>query len=163
MITRGEKQLSTQTTELVAVLNGTLEAVNLIITASMTRGVPRVIQGPLMQTELGVLIGLTHDVRGRLIIEASAHVFSSLGQLMYGMTLEREMLESYVGELGNMLAGNMATLLSSQGIVVEISPPTVLVGETKISGFSTALLIPLTFEGIGELQIILVIEEKQTI
>ena len=70
------------------------------------------------------------------------------------------MLESYVGELGNMVAGNMATSAAEQGMSIEISPPTVIVGETKLSGFGTALRVPIAFDEIGKLDIILVIDSE---
>jgi len=76
--------------------------------------------------ELGVLIGLTHDLHGRLIIEGRVPVFQILSEAMYGMKLTGAMLESFVGELGNMIAGNMSTRLAEQGAHVEISPPTLL-------------------------------------
>ena len=58
---------------------------------------------------------------------------------MYGVKLEDSMLESFVGEIGNMVAGNMATRLSENGVRVEISPPTVIVGSTKLTGFTKQL------------------------
>ena len=145
---------------LTIVLNSTLSAVEGVINAPMERERPNLIQAPLIQPEMGVLIGLTHGVRGRLILQASRAVFSNLGKVMYGMALEGEMLESFVGELGNMIAGNMSTTASQTGLSIEISPPTVLVGETKMSGFKTALSVPVNFVNAGKLDIVLVIDSE---
>ena len=62
--------------------------------------------------------------------------------------------KSAISELGNMISGNASTILSSQGIVVDIMPPQVMKSENLTSFVpQRALYIPLTVEGIGELDI----------
>ena len=146
---------------LMKVLNGTLLAADTVIPATIRRDPPKVVEGPILQPEMGVLIGLAREIRGRLILESSQAVYSGLSQLMYGMALEGEMLESFVGELGNMIAGHMATHVAEDGTDIDISPPTVLVGQTKLTGFRTALLIPLWIDGLGSLQVIVVIDNQK--
>ena len=41
---------------------------------------------------------------------------------MFGMSIEREMVESFTGELGNMVAGNLCTILEKEGLIL-IFPP----------------------------------------
>ena len=50
---------------------------------------------------------------------------------MGGMTVDTfdDMAKSAISELGNMIIGNTATILSTRGISVEITPPSLLVGE----------------------------------
>uniref|UniRef100_UPI000A6ED150 chemotaxis protein CheC n=1 Tax=Alicyclobacillus sendaiensis TaxID=192387 RepID=UPI000A6ED150 len=78
-----------------------------------------------------------------------------------GMELADAMLESFVGEIGNMVAGNMSTRLAENGIHVEISPPTVIVGPTKLTGFVTAAKVPLHLEDIGVIHVILILDESE--
>ena len=47
---------------------------------------------------------------------------------MFGMSIEGEMIESFTGELGNMVAGNLCTILEKNGLILDISPPTVMTG-----------------------------------
>lgn len=68
------------------------------------------------------------------------------------------MLESFSGELGNMLAGNLSTFVSQSGIEMDITPPTVLAGQTKLSGFDKALTLPISLQNIGQLNIVLILE-----
>ena len=35
---------------------------------------------------------------------------------MFGMSIEGEMIESFTGELGNMVAGNLCTVLEKNGL-----------------------------------------------
>lgn len=150
--------MSSQTTS--HVINGTLEAVTTVIPMPLAPQSPALISGPLLQPEMGVLIGITGDIRGRLLLEGKAATFGSIGETMFGMALEGSMLESFTGELGNMIAGNLCTNVAARGIKMDITPPTVLVGQTKLHGFDKALQVPVSIEGTGEFNLILILEEQ---
>ena len=78
---------------------------------------------------------------------------------MFGMRVEGEMLQSFAGELGNMIAGTLSTTISKYEMDMDITPPTVLVGETKIFGFEKSFCIPITMPNIGNINILLMIEQ----
>ncbi|EPZ45197.1 chemotaxis protein CheX [Alicyclobacillus acidoterrestris] len=140
-------------------IDGIGNALGTVLPLPVSLGTPDVVDGAVYQPEMGVLVGVTGDFRGRIIIQASQSVFSSFGMNMYGMALEGDMLESFVGEIGNMIAGSTCTVISQKGLTLDITPPTVLVGHTKLSGFAHALKIPVDIDGVGELQVLLVLEE----
>ncbi|WP_374722059.1 chemotaxis protein CheX [Peribacillus tepidiphilus] len=146
-------------TQITNVLNGTIESVKSVIPLPVTIEKPKLIQQPLTQTSIGVLIGMTGDIRGRLVIEGSQDSIGRIGQSMFGMPLEGEILESFAGELGNMIAGNLATSVAQKGVEMDITPPTVLVGQTKLYGFDKALCLPVSFTEIGNIRIILMVEQ----
>jgi chemotaxis protein CheX len=150
MMSSGEK--------VAMILEETIEAAKGVIPLQFTVDKPSLFTAPLTQSSIGVLIGMTGDVRGRLMIEGEVSSFSCIGEMMFGMALEGEILQSFTGELGNMIAGNLATTLSQKGITIDITPPTVLVGQTKLYGFDKALRVPILIEGIGEIQFILMID-----
>ncbi|QSO51410.1 chemotaxis protein CheX [Alicyclobacillus curvatus] len=142
-------------------LNSALNAVSLVIPSEVKRqSAPTLVEGSFIQSDMGVLIGITGELPGRLILDAHTTTFSNVAQLMYGMALEGEMLESFVGEIGNMVAGNAASDLSSKGLQINISPPTVLVGSTKITGFEQGIQIPLEIEGLGPMNVFLIMEGR---
>ncbi|HEO8421269.1 chemotaxis protein CheX [Niallia sp. FSL W8-0635] len=147
--------LTKSTTE---ILNGTIEAVKGVIPCELQIARPALTGTPFVLKSLGVLIGITGDLRGRIIIDGDNQVFGKIGEVMFGMFLEGAMLESFSGELGNMIAGNLSTFVSQNGIEIDITPPTVLVGETKLSGFEKALSLPITLQNIGQLNIVLILE-----
>ncbi|KFZ43758.1 chemotaxis protein CheX [Anoxybacillus flavithermus] len=146
--------------KITTILNGTIESIRSVIPLAMTIEKPSLFTQPFAQTSISVLIGMTGDLRGRLMIEGHEAMFGSIGETMFGMPLEGEMLESFTGELGNMIAGNLATIVSQKGITIDITPPTVLVGQTKIYGFDKAFRVPIHFESKGELQLILTIDNE---
>lgn len=148
----------TLTKNATEILNGTIESVKSILPFEISINKPSQISAPFFQESFGVLIGITGDLRGRIIIDGNEHIFSKVGETMFGMLLEGEMLESFSGELGNMIAGNLSTFVSKNGIEMDITPPTVLIGKTKMYGFEKALRLPISLQAIGTLNIILMIE-----
>jgi chemotaxis protein CheX len=88
-----------------------------------------------------VVIGLTQQIRGNIaynMTEDSAKRIAS--KMMMGMPVESldAMAESAIAELGNMLAANAAMILEQQGTRLEISPPTVITGQSFASSVTDA-------------------------
>lgn len=146
--------------KITTILNGTIESIRSVIPLTMAIDKPSLFTQPFTQMSISVLIGMTGDLCGRLMIEGHETMFGNIGETMFGMPLEGEMLKSFTGELGNMIAGNLATIVSQKGITIDITPPTVLVGQTKIYGFDKAFRVPIHFENKGELQLILTIDNE---
>ncbi|MFC3799368.1 chemotaxis protein CheX [Cohnella sp. GCM10012308] len=107
------------------------------------------------QDEWGVLIGVTGDMYGRVVILGEGDVFGRLGESMFGMLLEGDMLHSFVGELANMVTGQAATLVSGRGYRIDITPPTVITGKMHIYGLRNVVRMSVAFERAGELQFII--------
>ncbi|MCP3763144.1 chemotaxis protein CheX [Domibacillus sp. A3M-37] len=141
------------------VLNCTVDAMKAIIPAELTVGKSAVLNGSFDHHAIGVFIGITGDLPGRIILDGPEDAFASLGTKMFGMPVEGEMVESFAGEVVNMIAGNMSVALSSKGINIDITPPTIIVGDSKISGFKQAIELPLSFEGAGDYRLVLNIEK----
>ena len=156
----GEWRLATVTSSnvIAEMLNGMVHGMSSVIPKLITKGQLERLEHALTQLEIGVLIGITGDSHSRMIIEGKLEAFSSLANHMFGMSLEGEMLESFVGELGNMVGGSMCTYASNQGIFLDITHPTVLVGKTRLTGFQTALSMPMLIESIGDLRVSLLLE-----
>lgn len=148
----------TLTKSITDILNGTIEAVKAVLPFEVSVDKPSLFTQPFTQHSIGVLIGMTGDVRGRVIIDGEAEIFGKIGEGMFGMFLEGEMLESFAGELGNMIAGNLSTTISQRGFEMDITPPTVFVGQTKIYGFNRAFRLPIHVSNLGILEIVLAVE-----
>ncbi len=143
------------------ILNGTIHALNTILPMNISIASPSLTTEPYTQEEMGVLIGLIGDLKGRVIIDGSSSIFGSIGSSMFGMPLEGEMLESFTGEFGNMIAGNLCTHAGQNNLELDITPPTVMVGNTKLYGFQHAFRLPAAIEGIGEIVILFTIDEEE--
>jgi chemotaxis protein CheX len=104
-----------------------------------------------------IQIGITGEMVGGIVFSLHESVALKLVSAMMGgyvITEIDEMGHSAISELGNMISGNASTMLFSQGVRVDITPPKVL-KSAAAAGFITkkALTIPMLIEGIGELDI----------
>lgn len=104
-----------------------------------------------------IQIGLTGQMQGDIVFGLHESVALKLVSAMMGgfvLTEMDEMGKSAISELGNMISGNASTMLFNQGVRVDITPPK-LVQSAGSAGFTAkkALTIPLIMDGIGELDI----------
>lgn len=79
-----------------------------------------------------VFVGITGKMRGQTIFTMSKKVaFMIASAMMFGMPVDElnEISKSAISELTNMILGNTATLLYNKGIGIEITPPSLLLGE----------------------------------
>lgn len=151
----------TNSNHIHAILEGIKQAVNTIVPANVNLQSGSFMSEPYIQKEISVLIGFIGDIKGRIIIDSVQPTFSGLASKMFGMPIEGEMLESFTGEFGNMVAGTVCTFLGTQNINIDITPPTVMVGNTKLYGFESAYHLPVIIDEIGELTILYTIDSNQ--
>ncbi|RDW21393.1 chemotaxis protein CheX [Oceanobacillus arenosus] len=138
------------------VLNGTSESLKSIVPINYQMSEPHLL-GKRLKLQFGVLIGVTGDIKGSLILTGDAVVFSTIGEAMFGMPIEGEMLSSFSGELGNMLAGRISTTIVENGIQTDITAPTILQGNTTLSGYERAIQMTAEFDNIGGMDIYLLL------
>ncbi|WP_421379108.1 chemotaxis protein CheX [Bacillus salacetis] len=151
--------MTTTTKSVTDILNGTIQSIKSVFPLPVKVDQPTLVSEPVRKQKIGVLIGLTGDIRGQIILDGDIQDFQGLAASMFGMPLEGEMLESFAGELGNMIAGNLSTQISQLGHSMDITPPAVIVGESKLSGFDRALKLPIAIENIGEFIIIIMVDQ----
>ncbi|WP_067840138.1 chemotaxis protein CheX [Amphibacillus sediminis] len=140
------------------VYNGTIDTVKKTIPLEPAIGAPAIIEPPL-EVAFGVLIGFTGDIKGELVLQADDQFFATVGESMFGMPVTGDMLESFAGELGNMIAGGLATYLATQSIKTDITHPTVLKGDAALSGFKRALFVDVSYTDQQKLAIHLLLNK----
>ena len=98
-----------------------------------------------------IMIGVTGEVRGQVLMSfPEAHALHVASKMMMGMPVPEldEMAMSAISELGNMIMGNAATILSTKGIGIDITPPTLCRGDMKISQtYAKNICIPMSSDG----------------
>lgn len=96
-------------------------------------------------------VGLTGDLKGQILLVTSKQKAMAIAsKMMFVMPVTEldDMVCSALCELSNMIMGNTATLLSSQKIHIDITPPISFMGsQVKIQSDVTALKIPLLEDG----------------
>ncbi|KIL35615.1 chemotaxis protein CheC [Gordoniibacillus kamchatkensis] len=101
-----------------------------------------------------IQIGMTGQMQGDILFGLHESVALKVVSAMMGGFVLTEMDDigrSAISELGNMISGNASTMLYNQGIHVDITPPKLYIPDAAKT--SKALTIPLIMDGIGELDI----------
>lgn len=143
---------------IATLLNGTNLALKTVVPISYKLSKPR-LKKDMLYVQYGVFVGITGDIKGKLVLIGEEKLFSSLGEKMFGMPLEDEMLASFSGELGNMIAGNLSTHIVNEGVSIDITAPSIIRGDAKISGHDLGIEVVSSFEEIGDLHINLLLDE----
>lgn len=118
---------------------------------------------PYKSDNIIIIVGLTGKIRGQAIFAMSKDVALFIAsKMMFGMPVSEldEMAKSAISELTNMILGNTATILYNKGVDVEITPPSLLMGENMqiTSSKMKTISIPLLLGDIGTLEIDISVE-----
>lgn len=87
---------------------------------------------PYRSEDLIIMVGLTGKIRGQAIFSMTRALGMSIASsMMMGMPVTEfdELSKSAISELANMILGNAATLLYNRGFNIDITPPSLLMGE----------------------------------
>ncbi len=122
-------------------------------------------KSPFQSDNVAVIVGLTGRIRGQVVLSFSKKsALSVASAMMGGMTVSEldEISKSAISELANMIMGNTATLLASRGVGIEITPPSLLMGEKLMitPANMKTICIPLNIGGDNLIDIDVSLEEK---
>jgi chemotaxis protein CheX len=87
---------------------------------------------PYKSEDLIIMVGLTGKIRGQAIFSMNKSLGMSIASsMMMGMPVTEfdELSKSAISELANMILGNAATILYNRGMNIDITPPSLLMGE----------------------------------
>lgn len=97
--------------------------------------------------QVNVVLGITGDVAGTVILGMSLVTADKVASTMIGSPVKTfdALASSAVAELGNMISGNALSNLAENGYVADLAPPTVIRGgNVQISTVNVpAIVIPL--------------------
>ncbi len=113
-------------------VNVSISLLKQMINVDVNRGQIYVKNSPFLANNVVIIIGIAGDFRGQIFIsmnEATACKIASA--MMFGMEVPAldEMSKSAIAEMGNMILGNVSTEFYNTGVRIDITPPTVLVGQ----------------------------------
>ena len=122
-------------------------------------------KAPFPSENIAVIVGLTGKIRGQVVISFSLDSALSVASAMMGgmpvLELD-EISKSAISELANMIMGNTATILASRDIGIEITPPSMLMGEKLMISPANmqTISIPLFIGDSKRMDIDVSLEEK---
>lgn len=119
-------------------------------------GKPYVKNTEFNEDTLVIMIGITGEIRGQVMIAFSNATACNIASKMIMMPVEvmDDLTMSAICELGNMILGNAATVFSTKGIAIDITPPTLCMGNMSFSNnYTQNICIPLIYEDDKVLEI----------
>jgi chemotaxis protein CheX len=119
-------------------------------------GRPYIKDPVFLDNTLVIFIGFTGEMKGQVMIAFENKIACDIASKMM-MTPIVEMDDisrSAICELGNMIMGNTATIFSTKGIAIDITPPTVGNGTMSFTNnFAQNICIPLEYDGGKKIEI----------
>ena len=128
----------------------------------VTIGRPSIAQAAFTDDELLILMGITGEMKGQAILDFPNTSALKIASAMCMMELPQldELAQSALCELCNMVMGNTATLYSLGGISIDITPPTLCMGNVTFnSSYAANICIPFNYEGQYLFKIFIAIKE----
>jgi chemotaxis protein CheX len=114
---------------------------------------------------IAIVVGVTGGLCGQMVLGMDMQAARSIAGKMLGKVIGTldDMSKSAISELANIIMGNVATMFSKQKITMNITPPTVLIGENIqwYSSKSTIITIPFSLSIGGKLEVDLVMDSVQ--
>ncbi len=144
-------------------LQSSLNVIEMTTQTKLTVGKPTVATLEFPDNTFILQVGVTGVLKGQvLLVMSDQYAREMASKMMMGMPVEQldEMACSALGELSNMIMGNTATLFSTQGILMDITPPISLHGTNlKLQIDIQALQVPLMDNGVEVLSLYLCVTQ----
>ncbi len=98
-----------------------------------------------------IMVGVTGDMRGQVFLSLPEKDACAIASKMCMMEIKEidDFAASALSELGNMIMGNAATVFSSNGVGIDITPPSLSHGDVEFNHtYSKTLFVPLSFDNV---------------
>lgn len=115
-------------------------------------GKPSITEANFTADTVIIMIGITGEIKGQVLITFSPTTSCDIASrmMMMPVTSLDEISISAISELGNMILGNAATVFSTKGIEIDITPPTICRGNvTFMSTNAQNICVPFLYENNG--------------
>lgn len=153
-------------------LNPIISAATYVLKAmcglELTVGRPFLTQAVYENRVFIVMIGITGELQGQVILAMTEEVACDIAKhMMMGMLVNElnDMAKSALGELMNMTMGNSVTAFFEKGIRLDITPPTMLVSNyLNMSVSDTKMIcIPFSYDVDKRIELHIAIKDKLAI
>lgn len=135
-----------------AIIDGTEEVFTTMLMIELETGTPIVGSGGEVASNITSMLGLGKDIKGMLAIHCPEVVAKDITGTFLGMEVEEldEDVKDAIGEIANMVAGNLKSYFQEYDKSIELAIPTTIVGKSyRTAGMSGAIrvAVPFTMNG----------------
>jgi len=98
---------------------------------------------------IAINICVTGEMQGQAMIAFEHEIACDIASRMCMMPITEmdDLSKSAICELGNMIVGNAATVFSTQGTIIDITPPTLVNGDVLFSPvYNHSICVPVVYE-----------------
>lgn len=146
-------------------LQSSISVIEMTTQTKLTVGKPSVATLEFPDNTFILQVGVTGVLKGQvLLVMTDENAKAMASKMMMGMPVDTldEMACSALGELSNMIMGNTATLFSTQGILMDITPPISLHGSNlKLQIDIQALKVPMMDNGKETISLYLCVTQEK--
>lgn len=95
-----------------------------------------------------IMLGITGQLRGQVVIMLNQLAACDIASKMIMTPVSEidELSGSAICELGNMILGNAATVFSTKGLSIDITPPSLCIGKMAMMNVSKSICVPLSYD-----------------
>ena len=114
-------------------IQGTMKVMSEAAQINLKMGKPSVKSLSFTDDKLRIIVGITGQMTGNVIISLSMENAKKIASaMMTGMPVEElnDMAKSAISELGNMIMGTSSTIIAGKGLLTDITPPVIERGES---------------------------------
>lgn len=131
------------------IIDATTDVFSTMLMMDLVAGDPVEGTGGEVGANITSMLGLGGDIRGMLAVHCPAAVAMAITGGFLGMDVDElnEDVKDAIGEVANMVAGNLKVAFTGEGLKVELAIPTSIVGESyRVGGMVGARRVAVPFD-----------------
>lgn len=115
---------------------------------------PKLLENSIPGNDLVIIIGLTGEIKGQVMFTLDESTALNIAKKMTfdeSLSELNDFAQSAISEMANMISGSTSMFMYKEGIVIDITPPSICRGAGMvISSKNRFVSIPLHLKDIGE-------------
>jgi len=145
-------------------LQSTISVFESVTQMKLTVGKPAMADFSFQLPTYTITVGVVGQMKGQAVLAMSVDNAKEIAsKMMFGMPIAEldEMACSALNELSNMIMGNTATVFSTQGKIIDITPPISMIGTNlQIKSDIDPIAVPLMLDGAEFLKLYICVYEE---
>ncbi|MDD6072181.1 MAG: chemotaxis protein CheX [Clostridiales bacterium] len=145
-------------------LQSTISIFESVTQLKLTVGKPSLAEFEFGSPVYTITVGVVGQMKGQAVLAMEvANAKEIASKMMFGMPVADldEMACSALNELSNMIMGNTATIFSTQGKIIDITPPIAMIGsDLKMKSDISPIAVPLMLDGKEYLKLYICVYEE---
>lgn len=146
-------------------IKSTMSIFESVTQLQLTVGKPELAEFSFQGPTYTITVGVVGEMKGQVVLAMTIDNAKDIAsKMMFGMPVVEidDMAASALNELSNMIMGNTATIFSTQGKLIDITPPIAMVGsELKMRSEITPIAVPLLYDGKEYIRLFICVYEEE--